>query len=163
MHAAHHYTIQYKPGKHMILADCLMQFLSAKESLPILVHQNIQHVQLSTHRLNAVCGAIEHDLVCSILYWLTLRGWPDCLRLVLRIAWHYWGTWNELSLEANIVLKGNCICIPPELLDRTLADLHSTHQGIEKNAGTSLRNSILARHRCWHHQLHHEMCHLYLT
>ena len=50
----YHYTIQHKPSKDMILANCLSQFLSAKESLPILIHQNIQHVQLSTHELDAV-------------------------------------------------------------------------------------------------------------
>ena len=37
----YHYTIQYKPGKDMILADCLSQFPSTKESLPIPIHQNI--------------------------------------------------------------------------------------------------------------------------
>ena len=31
----YYYTIQYKPGKEMVLADCLSQFLSPRESLPI--------------------------------------------------------------------------------------------------------------------------------
>ena len=131
MHAKYHYTIQYKPSKDMILADCLSQFPSAKESIPITMHQNIHHIQLSTHELDAVHGAIKCDPVYSTLYQLTLRGWPDCLRLVLRIAQHYWGAWDELSLEAGILVLGDCICIPPELLNRTLADLHSAHQGIE--------------------------------
>ena len=52
--------------------------------------------------------------------------------LVPRIAQHYWGTWDELSIEASILLKGDHICTPPELLNRTLADLHSTHQRLEK-------------------------------
>ena len=37
-------TIQYKPGKQMVLADHLSHFPSHKESLPIPIAQNIQHV-----------------------------------------------------------------------------------------------------------------------
>ena len=40
------YTIQYKPGKEMVLGNHLSHFPSHKESLPIPIHQNIQHVQL---------------------------------------------------------------------------------------------------------------------
>ena len=40
----YHYTIQYKPGKDMILADHLSKFPSIKESVPIPIHQNIQAV-----------------------------------------------------------------------------------------------------------------------
>ena len=29
-------------------------------------------------------------------------------------------------------MKGNCICIPPELYDRSLHELHKMHLGIEK-------------------------------
>ena len=38
------YMIQYKPDKEMILTDCLSCFPSCKESLPIAINQNIQHV-----------------------------------------------------------------------------------------------------------------------
>ena len=36
------------------------------------------------------------------------------------------------SQEDGVLIKGNCICIPPELHDRTLYDLHVSHQCIEK-------------------------------
>ena len=48
------YTIQNKPSKEMLLADCLSHFPSLKESLPIPIHQNIQHVQLFTDKLDAI-------------------------------------------------------------------------------------------------------------
>ena len=89
-------------------------------------------MQLSTHERDAVWGAIQCDPAYSTLQWLTFRWWSDCLLLVPRITWHYWDAWDELSIEASILLKGDHVYIPPELLDRTLADLHSTHQGIEK-------------------------------
>ena len=116
----YHVTIQYKPGKDMILANHLSWFPSAKEFLPIPIHQNIQHIQLSTHKLGAVWGVIECNPVYGTLYQLTLRGWPDWLWLVPRITWHYWGTWDELSIETGIFLKGDCICVSPEIPNRTL-------------------------------------------
>ena len=68
----------------------------------------------------------------STLHCLTLRGWPKHLKQVLRIAQHFWGTQDELSIKASILLKDDQVCIPSELLNCTLADLHGTHQGMEK-------------------------------
>ena len=81
----YNYTIQYKPGKEMVLADCLSCFPSLKESLPIPIHQNTRHVQLSTDKLDA----IEHDPVYNTLYCLTLEGWPNCLKQALRTLLGY--------------------------------------------------------------------------
>ena len=55
------------------------------------------------------------------------QGWSDYLQLIPGIAQHSWDTWDELPIEAGILLKRDCICIPPELLDRTLTDLHGTN------------------------------------
>ena len=48
------------------------------------------------------------------------------------MAHYFWGTRDEVTIEEEILLKGNRICIPPELYERTLSDLHDRHQGIEK-------------------------------
>ena len=48
------YAIQYKPGKEMVLANCLSHFPSCKESLPIPVAQNVQYVQLSNAELDVI-------------------------------------------------------------------------------------------------------------
>ena len=37
-------------------------------------------------------------------------------------------------------MKGNWVCIPPELHDMTLYDLHDSHQGIEKMTHTARAN-----------------------
>ena len=55
------YTIVYKPGKDMVLADHLSQFPSRKEYMPIELHQNIHNVHFEPDRLNIVRGAIERD------------------------------------------------------------------------------------------------------
>ena len=71
------YTIQYKPGKELVLAIHLRHFPSCKESLLIPIAQNIQHIQLFTGNLDVIQGSVKCDLVYSTLYCLTLRGWLD--------------------------------------------------------------------------------------
>ena len=71
------YTIQYKSGKEMVLADCLSCFPSRKENLPIELHQNIHKIYFTPDKLNIVRGAVERDPIHSNVYRLTLNGWPD--------------------------------------------------------------------------------------
>ena len=48
------YTIWYKPGKDMVLADCLSCFPSCINSHSILIAHNVQHVQLSNTELDII-------------------------------------------------------------------------------------------------------------
>ena len=53
------YTIQYKPGKEMVLANHLSHFPSHSNSLPIPIVQNVQNVQLSNTELDIIRGLVE--------------------------------------------------------------------------------------------------------
>ena len=63
---------------------------------------------------------------------MTLNGWLDRVHDVPWIACHFWGTWDEITVENGILLKGDRVCIPPELYERMLSDLHGNHTAIEK-------------------------------
>ena len=147
------YVIEYRPRKDMVLADHLSCFPSHQENLPIILHHNTQHIHFSSDKLNWVWGVVERDLVHSTLYWLTLKGWHDHITQVPMITLHFWGTWDELSFRDGILTKWDQICIPPEMFNCTLADLHEGHQGVE-NASPHPSPSVLAWHWCWHCQLH---------
>ena len=114
------YTIHYKPSKEMVLADHLSCFPSLKESLSIPIHQNIKHVQLSTE-----------NWMYSIQYCLTLRGWPDCFKQVLRIT-HLSGVPRMSCPSRPVFSKDRLSLHPPKLLNCTIAELHDTHQGMKK-------------------------------
>ena len=68
----------------------------------------------------------------STVYCLTFRGWPEHRQDVPHIAGHFWDTRDELSIDSGLPLKGTRVCIPPELLYRTLAGLHGTYQGVNR-------------------------------
>ena len=42
------------------------------------------------------------------------------------------GALGMRSINTGLLLKGTRVCIPPELFDRTLADLHGAHQGVDR-------------------------------
>ena len=45
-----------------------------------------------------------------------------------------------MRIEEGDLLKGNRVCIPAELHDSTLYELHDSHQGIEKMTHTARSN-----------------------
>ena len=114
------HTICYKPGKEMVLADCWSHFPSNTNYLPIPFGQNIQHFQLSTADMDIIWGSVECNPVYSTGYHLTLWDWPDHIQDAPCIARHFWGARDELSIDTGLLLKGTRVCIPPELLERTL-------------------------------------------
>ena len=123
------YVIKYRPWKVIVLTSHLP---SCSENLPIILHHNIQYIHFSSNKLNWIQWAAERDPLHSTLYQLTLNGWPDHIDQVLRITWNYWVTQDELSTEDGILTTGDSICIPPEMFDHMLADLHEDHQGDKK-------------------------------
>ena len=116
----------------MVLADCLSRFPSRKENSPIELHQNIQHISFTPNTINTLHGALERDPILSTVYCLTLQGWPGKAYQVPRIAQQFWGATDKLSIEEGLLIKGDRICIPHELHNGFLHDLHEAHQGIEK-------------------------------
>ena len=100
--------------------------------MPIELHQNIHNIHFELDSVNIVKEAVERNPIHRTIYRLTLNGWLDRIQEVPRIACHFWGTQDELTVENGILLKGHRVCIPPELYERMLSDLHSNHRGTEK-------------------------------
>ena len=90
---------------------------------------------------------------------LTLNGWPDRQGHVPRVARFYWSFQDELSIDGDILTKGEWVVIPPSCRDSIMADLHGIHAGIIK-AMDLARMCLLAGHgsRCdWLHQAMSDM------
>ena len=114
------------------MAERVSSFPSRKENLPIELHQNIQHVNFLPDRINIIRGATEKDPICSTVYHMIPNGWPEHIHRIPYITCHFRGTRDQLTVENGILLKASRICIPPELYDRTLGELHQGHNSIEK-------------------------------
>ena len=58
---------------------------------------------------------------------------PNRVHDVHHLACHFWCLRDELTIKDGVLLKGNRVCIPPELHDRTLYDLHDSPPGHREN------------------------------
>ena len=117
---------------------------------------------LSHDKLDVIWGAAEHDPVYNTLYHPPLSRWLNCLKQVPRTVHHFWGTWDELSIEDDNLLKGEHVCVP--LISSTGPWLTSTaHTREWKNVFLDQRGSLLAWHQCRHHWLHHEVPNIHQT
>ena len=125
-------VIRYKPSKDMVVVDHLSHFPSHSNYLPIPIAHNVWHIQLSSTELDIIWGSMECDLVYSTICCLTLRGWPNHQQEVPHISRYFWGMRDKLSLDSYLLLEGTRVCIPSELLNCILADLHGAHQGINR-------------------------------
>ena len=143
------YNIIYKPGKDMVFADRLSRFPSRNENLPKELHHNIHHVTFTQDKINIICSSTERDPILHTAYCLTLNGWPTKFHEVPHIAHQYWGTRDELSVENGLLIKGDRICIPLELYERMLYDLHEGRKGVEKCNTLPVTKST-ARYGCRH-------------
>ena len=88
---------------------------------------------------------------CSQKIWLK-RDPP-----VPRIARQFWGARDKLSIEEGLLMKGNCICIPPELYVRSLHELHEMHLGTEKMQHRARATVYWPGNRCGHSGICQEM------
>ena len=96
------YTIQYIPGKDMVLAHRLSRFPSCTENNPIILHHNIHTINFNSECLNIIKGARERHPIHSTLYRLTLNGWPENFRSVPCIAHHFWSYRDQLTVQNGV-------------------------------------------------------------
>ena len=90
-------TIQYKPRKEMVLADCLSQFPSRKWNMPVELHQNIHNIYFTPDKLNIDRGAVERVAIHSTVYRMTSNGWPERIQKVPHIVCHFWAPGTSWS------------------------------------------------------------------
>ena len=68
----------------------------------------------------------------QMVHRLTLNGWPDRQGCVPRVARFYWSFRDELSIDGDLLTKGEWVVIPPSCRDSIMADLHGSHASINK-------------------------------
>jgi hypothetical protein len=123
-------VVRYRPGKEMLLADCLSRLPSKANCEPIQLAVRIDHCAFSPSRLDSLRKDTAEDPILSVIYRFTQHGWPETRRRVPRIARRYWDFRDELSTDEGLLLKGARIVIPPHYRETALQVLHDGHLGI---------------------------------
>ena len=127
-------TIMYRPGKEMLLADALSHLPSWTDT-QIKLDLRIDAILISAFTrscLMKIAAETQWDPILSTVHRLTLNGWPARHTNMSRIARNYWDFRDELSIEDDLLMKGEWVITPPSCRASIMDDLHKSHAGINK-------------------------------
>ena len=129
--------IQYKPGKEMYLADTLSRaYIQPKDRDSVLqlaeTTKMSDYTPISSATLDEIRHATSQDENLQQLKATILRGWPDTRRDVQPSCSPYFNMRDELSVEDNIIYRGQQQCLVPLSMRKDILNrLHQPHDGIE--------------------------------
>ena len=98
----------YWPGKEMLLVDalsCLLSRTNTEIKLDLQV-DTILMFAFSPRCLTKIAAETQWDPILLMVHRLTLNGWPDRQGCVPRAARFYWSFHDELSINGNLLTKG---------------------------------------------------------
>ena len=128
-------VIMYWPGREMLLADdlsCLPSRTNTEIKLDLRVISCHINVCLHPKMSDQDQSKTQWDPILSMVHRLTLNGWLNRQGDVPRAARFYWSFCDELSIDSDLLTKGEQVVIPPSCRDNIMADLHGSHASINK-------------------------------
>ena len=127
-------VIMYQPGREMLLADAL-SCLPSRTNTEIKLDLQVDAISMfafSPRCLTKIAAETQWDPILLMVHRLTLNGWPDRQGHVPRLARFHWSFHDELSIDGDLLTKGEQVVIPPSCRDNIMADLHGSHTSINK-------------------------------
>ncbi|XP_014673091.1 PREDICTED: uncharacterized protein LOC106813467 [Priapulus caudatus] len=106
------FTIRYRPGPDMLLADCLSRQPNQRKRTTIDLDVKVFHVQFSTSKIQQLREESNKDAILCALRDVIIAGWPDERRGLPTPLRVYWSFRDELSVENGLIMKGQRVMIP---------------------------------------------------
>ncbi|KPJ13895.1 Retrotransposable element Tf2 155 kDa protein type 1 [Papilio machaon] len=134
------FTLKYKPGKYLFIADAL-----SRDAEPVSHAQLSNYLDTEAH-VSAVIASnpltdshfvklqycTQNDNELQTLIELIKNGWPEHKQKLNNIVSPYWCYRDELSTAHGLVWKGDRVVIPKVMRDEMLKKIHTGHLGLEK-------------------------------
>ena len=126
--------ITYRPGKEMLLDDALSHLPTSMDTeIQLDLRVNAISMSAYTHsHLTKIVAETQKDLILSTVHRLTLNGWPNRYMHVPRVIRSYWDFTDELSIDNDLLMKGERVVILTPCRDSIMEDLHKSQAGINK-------------------------------
>jgi hypothetical protein len=125
----YNYTLQYRAGKSIPVADTLSRAPLRGEPQQDRVH-HVFHTPLKKDRLEQVKLATLADENLTVLKSVILKGWPASKQDVPTAVTAYFDYRDEMTVQDGIVLRGERIVIPETLRKDIKERVHAGHLGI---------------------------------
>lgn len=127
--------LTYKPGKQMLIADCLSraQLGEAEENneLSGIIHSITKSVCVSEDNYNVYREIMKRDEKYTRICEYVANGWPSYHQLD-NIGKNFHKLKSELHVENELLFRNHRLVIPTELQNKIAKWLHAPHLGIEK-------------------------------
>ena len=118
----------------MLLADALSH-LPSRTNTEIKLDLQVDAISMFAFTLRCLTkirAETQWDPILLTVHRLTLNSWPNRQGHVPRAAKFYWSFHDKLSINGDLLTKGEQVVIPPSCRDNIMADLHGSHAGINK-------------------------------
>ena len=125
------FTIKYRPGEEMVIADTLSRY-SPEDTPEILLDISVNHVYIDAEKKRDYQLAIKDDPLLSALADTIIAGWPDDIKDVPKALRPYHGQCDSLTVEDGLILRGEAIIVPPGERKKVLEQIHQGHLGTSK-------------------------------
>ena len=126
------FTIKYRPGREMLLADCLSRQPNKSNCETINLDVKVCHIQFSSEKLSQLKSETLRDETLCKLRDIIVTGWPEERHLLPVSLRPYWSFRDELSVENGLIMKGERLIIPSCMQKEILDKIHTGHQGVIK-------------------------------
>ncbi|KAI8519797.1 hypothetical protein Bbelb_030540 [Branchiostoma belcheri] len=130
------YTIKYKLGKDMLLADALSRLSPHDKKEIEYMKVQIHHiVRVTTTKLEEIRQETSKDQVLELqlLVEAVTQGWPQKRNEILQEIQGYWTIRDDILIEDVVLLAGSRIIIPKSMRPEILQKIHEGHLGMEKS------------------------------
>lgn len=128
-------SIIYKPGKDMLIADCLSRAQLSEvdeiEELSGVIHSVTKAVCISEANYNYYRTLLNQDERYKRIYHYVENGWPGYHQLD-EFSQKFYKMKSELHVENEVLFWNHRLVIPSELQLKMIKWLHLAHLGIEK-------------------------------
>ena len=128
------YTLEYKPGKELVLPDKLSRApLPETACGTACVHLLTSNLPVSKPKLEQIRDATANDPSLKELKDTIKSGWPETKSHTPASIQVYWNVRDELSEVEGVILKNDRILIPSSMRKEMLQRIHQGHMGIDKS------------------------------
>ena len=148
------FTMKYKPGKEMVIADTLSRaYLTSQdaddsqmeEELACHVHAVNSRIPVSEEKLEEIKKEVESDQTMKTLSATIHRGWPETRKQTPSEIQDFWNYRDELSEANGILLKQDRIIIPPKMRNEMLTRIHARVTWAWKDANDEQETSFFGQ------------------
>ena len=133
------FTLNYTPGKNMVVSDTLSRayLKDQKPEIPdaemnYMIHSVISSLPISDEKLKQFQTETSKDETLRTLHKYVMNGWPKNKNDINPTTMPYFNIRDEISVVNGLALKGERIIVPLSMRKEMKQIIHSGHQGIEK-------------------------------